>query len=60
LHYLVGMLVKRLPGDEKPRPQLRCRCCGAPMRIVRTGMPPRPHSSASPPQPLAAAEAPVM
>ncbi|MBK1707081.1 PIN domain-containing protein [Halochromatium glycolicum] len=59
LHYLVGMPVKRPPADEKPRAQLRCRCCAAPMRIVRTGMPPRPQSSASPP-PLAAAEAPVM
>lgn len=59
LHYLVGMPVKRPPADEKPRAQLRCRCCAAPMRIVRTGMPPRPQSSASPP-PLTAAEAPVM
>jgi hypothetical protein len=60
LHYLVGMIVKRPAADEKPRAQLRCRCCGAPMRIVRTAMAPRAQSSAAPP-PLAAAEAaPVM
>jgi hypothetical protein len=61
LHYLVGMIVKRSAADEKPRAQLRCRCCGAPMRIVRTAMAPRAQSSAAPPPPLAAAEAaPVM
>jgi hypothetical protein len=60
LHYRVGMIVKRPAADEKPRAQLRCRCCGAPMRIVRTAMAPRAQSSAAPP-PLAAAEAaPVM
>jgi hypothetical protein len=49
LHYLVGMIVKRPAADEKPRAQLRCRCCGAPMRIVRTAMAPRAQSSAAPP-----------
>lgn len=60
LHYLFGMVVKRTPADEKPRPQLRCRCCGASMRITGVGMPPRPRSHQAPPLPLLAAEAAVM
>ncbi len=42
LHLLFGMIVKRPPADEKPRPKLRCRCCAGVMHIVRTGLPPRP------------------
>jgi hypothetical protein len=60
LHFLFGMVVKRTPADEKPRPQLRCRCCGAPMRIVRVGMPSRPRRDGAPPSALLAAEAAVM
>ena len=62
LHYLFGMVVKRTSADEKPRPPLQCRCCGAPMRITRACMPPRPDRDAAPrpPLPLVAAGAAMM
>ena len=56
LHSLFGLPVKRAPGDENPRPRLRCRCCGGPMVIVQTCIPPR----AGPIPVLVAAEAPAM
>jgi hypothetical protein len=60
LHFLFGMLLKRTPADEKPRPQFRCRCCGAPMRITGVGLAPRPRREAAPPLPLLATAAALM
>jgi hypothetical protein len=40
LHYVFKLDPKRALAWLKPRPPLRCRCCGAIMRIVRTRIPP--------------------
>jgi hypothetical protein len=40
LHYLFKLDPNRALAWLKPRPPLRCRCCGAIMRIVRTRIPP--------------------
>lgn len=56
LQYLHNRLIGPLP--PRPRPALRCPCCGKPMRIVATRLkPPRTPRTASPP---AAAPATVM
>ena len=39
---------------------LRCRCCGASMRIAAVGLPPRPRRDGAPQLPLLTAEAAVM
>jgi hypothetical protein len=36
LQYLVGVDPRRVVAQLKPRPTLRCSCCGAAMRIVKT------------------------
>lgn len=59
LQWLFGLDPKRLIAQFKPRPQLKCPCCGADMVIVQTRLPPR---SLQPPLPptLEAAETVVM
>ncbi len=39
LQYLLGTQRSPAPASRKPRPALRCSCCGAEMIIVRTGIP---------------------
>jgi hypothetical protein len=52
LQYFFGFDPKRGLAFIKPRPQLKCPCCGAPMKIIRTRI--LPALSGSPPVPLAA------
>ena len=44
---LLHLVLKRIPTPAaawiKPRPPLLCKCCGAPMRIVRRRLPPADH-----------------
>ena len=40
LQYLLGFDPNRALAWIKERPQLRCPCCGAPMKIVQTRIPP--------------------
>ena len=42
LQYLLGFGPKGILDAVKPRPQLRCPCCGTPMRILKTRLPPSP------------------
>jgi hypothetical protein len=42
LQYLLGFDPKRALSSLKPRPRLRCPCCGADMVIVKTRIPTRP------------------
>jgi hypothetical protein len=42
LQVLFARAGKRTSVAEKPRPRLRCRCCGGEMLIVQTRIPPRP------------------
>jgi hypothetical protein len=60
LQYLFGLIVKRTPADEKPRPRLTCRCCGGEMDIIQTRIPPRRPPRAGPTPGLVGAEALVM
>ncbi len=39
LQFLLGLQRSPTPTRRKPRPALRCSCCGAQMIIVRTGIP---------------------
>jgi hypothetical protein len=39
LQFLLGLRRSFAPAWRKPRPALRCPCCGAEMTIVRTGIP---------------------
>ena len=40
LQYLLGIDPRRFLTRFKPRPQIQCPCCGAPMVIVKTRLPP--------------------
>jgi hypothetical protein len=40
LQYLLGIDPKRFLARLKPRPQIQCPCCGAPMVIVKTRLAP--------------------
>jgi hypothetical protein len=51
LQYFFGFDPKRGLAFIKPRPQFKCPCCGAPMKIIRTRI--LPALSGSPPVPLA-------
>lgn len=53
IQYLVG-LPSAAPPRLKPRPALRCRCCGAQMSIVKTRLPPRSSRPAPVPIPILA------
>ena len=54
LQYLVGLDPKRALAWRKPRPRLRCPCCGADMKMVRTRIPPRGPRGAPLPIPIGA------
>jgi hypothetical protein len=54
LHMLLKLDPSRALAWVKKRPQLKCRCCGAEMRIVRTRIPPSFHN-AYPPDEVAGA-----
>lgn len=41
LQWLFGLAPKRFIAQLKPRPRLKCPCCGADMGIVQTRLPPR-------------------
>jgi hypothetical protein len=58
LHLLVGFDPKRALARLKPRPALRCPCCGADMRIERTRIP-QPRCPPPLPVPIRMAAAPV-
>lgn len=59
LQWLFGLDPKRLIAQLKPRPQLKCPCCGADMVIVQTRLPPRSRQPPLTPA-LEAAEAVAM
>jgi len=59
LQWLFGLDVKAALAKLRPRPELRCPCCGAKMAIVQTCIPPQP-PRASPIPALAAARALAM
>jgi hypothetical protein len=50
LQYLVGFDPKRMRAGLKPRPALRCPCCGAEMKIIKTRI--VPSASRSVPIPI--------
>lgn len=49
LQWLFGLDPKRLIAQLRPRPQLKCPCCGAAMRIVQTRLPPHSPQPTLPP-----------
>jgi hypothetical protein len=52
IQLLVGLPSAEARPPLKPRPPLRCRCCGAVMRIVKTRQPPRSSRIPSVPIPI--------
>lgn len=52
---LLKLDLARALATLKPRPPLRCPCCGGPMIIVRTGLRPRPIPTQGPPGVVAGA-----
>ena len=45
LQYRLGLDPKRALAWKRPRPPLSCPCCGSPMKILQTRLPPRPERS---------------
>jgi len=41
IQFLVGLPSATVRPTLRPRPSVRCRCCGAEMRIIKTRLPPR-------------------
>lgn len=52
LQYVFGFDPKRMLALIKPRPPIKCPCCGAPMKIIRTRI--LPSLCESPPMPIGA------
>lgn len=51
LHFLFGLNPKQALAHLKPRPGLRCPCCGGPMQIVKTRIPVPDADAERPPAP---------